>query len=151
MTAQTGEILFFKGEETWMATEPLNQYLQNRNDIKFVPSSTACWRGYYGQWEIKDNKLYLIDLEAYIEGYKMVDLNYLFPKGEMLYYVHMGYASLYDRDLFLVFENGVLVKQYEVNNADEYQKRLKQKKGTPCKIKLETYPRTQINIYTLVF
>ena len=35
MTAQAGERLFYKGEETWMAAEPLNQYLQNRNDIKY--------------------------------------------------------------------------------------------------------------------
>ncbi|GHU90915.1 hypothetical protein FACS1894155_09900 [Bacteroidia bacterium] len=118
--------------------------LQNRNDIKFISPSTACWRGYYGQWEIKDNKLYLIVLKAYIEGYRKVGLNYLFPgqkqvfanwfngeiripQGEMLEYVHMGYASLYDSDLFLVIENGILANQYEVDNEAEYQERLKQR------------------------
>ena len=79
MTAQAGERLLYKGEETWMAAEPLNQYLQNRNDIKFVSPSTACWRGYYGQWEIKDRKLYLIELKAYLEGYREVGLDCLFP------------------------------------------------------------------------
>jgi hypothetical protein len=144
MTAQAHERLIFKGNETSMAVEPLNQYLQNRNDIKFISHSTACWRGYYGQWEIKDNKLYLIGLKAYIEGYREVGLNYLFPgqkqvfanwfngeiripQGEMLEYVHMGYASLYDSDLFLVIENGILVNQYEVDNEAEYQERLKQR------------------------
>lgn len=43
----------------------------------------------------------------------------------MLEYVHMGYASLYDSDLFLVIENGILVNQYEVDNEAEYQNRLK--------------------------
>lgn len=144
MTAQAGERLFYKGEETWMAAEPLNQYLQNRNDIKFISPSTACWRGYFGQWEIKDNKLYLIGLEAYLEGYREVDLSYLFPRqkqviadwfsgkirvpqGEMLDYVHMGYASLYERDLILEIKNGELVNEYVVENEEEFQERLKDK------------------------
>ncbi len=146
MTAQIGEKLIYNGEETWMASEPLNQYLQSRTDIKFVSPSTACWRGYFGQWEIKDNNLYLTGLKAYIEDYKEVDLNYLFPGqniifanwfngkiriplGEMLNYRHMGYASLFEKDLFLIFENGTLVNQYEVDNETEYQNRLKQREG----------------------
>lgn len=144
MTAQAGERLLYKGEETWMAAEPLNQYLQNRNDIKFVSPSTACWRGYYGQWEIKDRKLYLIELKAYLEGYREVGLDYLFPgqntafanwfsgkiripQGEMLDYVHMGYASLYERDLILVFENGLLTNEYIVDNEEEYQNRIEKR------------------------
>lgn len=144
MTAQAGERLIFKGEETWMAAEPLNQYLQNRNDTKFISPSTACWRGYYGQWEIKDHKLYLIELQAYLEGYTEVGLDYLFPgqntvfanwfngkiripQGEMLDYVHMGYASLYEKDLILVFENGLLTHEYVVDNEAEYQNRLEER------------------------
>lgn len=144
MTAQAGELLIYKGEETSMAVEPLNQYLKNRNDIKFISPSTACWRGYYGEWEIKDNLLYLIGLKAYIEGYREVDLNYLFPSqkevvanwftgklrvphGKLLDYVHMGYASLYERDLILEIKNGKLVSEYIVNNEEEYQERLKNK------------------------
>lgn len=145
MTAQAGERLFYKGEEIWMAAEPLNEYLKNRSDISFVSPTTACWRGYYGQWEIIDNKLNLIELKAYIEGYREVGLNYLFPdknkvfanwfsgeiripQGEMLDYVHMGYASLYEKDLILVIENGMLVNEYVVDNEAEYQERLKKKK-----------------------
>lgn len=144
MTAQAGERLLYKGEETWMAAEPLNQFLHNRNDIKFVSPSTACWRGYYGKWEIKDRKLYLIELKAYLEGYREVGLDYLFPgqntafanwfsgkiripQGEMLDYVHMGYASLYERDLILVFENGLLTNEYIVDNEEEYQNRLEKR------------------------
>jgi len=144
MTAQAGERLLYKGEETWMAAEPLNQYLHNRNDIKFVSPSTACWRGYYGKWEIKDRKLYLIELKAYLEGYREVGLDYLFPgqntafanwfsgkiripQGEMLDYVHMGYASLYERDLILVFENGLLTNEYIVDNEEEYQNRIEKR------------------------
>jgi len=145
MTAQTGERLFYKGEDTRIATEPLDQYLQNRNDIEFVSFSTACWRGYYGQWEIKDRKLYLIEFKAYLEGYREVGLDYLFPgqntvfanwfsgkiripQGKILDYIHMGYASLYERDLILVFENGILTNEYTVDNEEEYQNRLEERK-----------------------
>jgi hypothetical protein len=138
MTAQSGETLFYKGEELRMATEPLNQYLSEKSDIKFVCNFTSCWRGYYGTWEIIDNKLYLIQLEAYIEGYEKVDLNYLFPgqnkvfanwfsgeiripQGERLHYVHMGYGTLYEKDLYLVFENGKLVNQYVLDNQAKYK------------------------------
>lgn len=137
MTAQSGERLLYKGEETWMATEPLNQYLQNRNDVKFVSPSTDCWRGYYGQWEIKDNNLFLIGLKAYVEEYREVDINYLFPgenqvfamwftgeiripQGEMLEYVHMGYASKYERDLILKFNEGVFIEEWINDNREEF-------------------------------
>lgn len=139
MTAQVGERLRFKGEETWMATEPLNQYLQNRDDINFVPKSSACWRGYYGQWEIKDNKLFLIGLKAYVEEYREVDLHYLFPgqnqvfanwfsggiripQGEMLEYVHMGYFSIFERDLVLKFSEGILIDEKQIDNRKEFEK-----------------------------
>jgi len=144
MTAQAGERLIFKWEECWMATEPLRQYLHNKNYISFVPTSTACWRGYYGKWEIKNKKLYLIDLEANL-GYGKVDLSYLFPgknevfanwfsgkiripQGEILEYVHMGYESLYKRDLILVFKNGLLINEYVVDNEKKYQNEIKKRK-----------------------
>jgi len=136
MTAQAGERLIYKGKENWMAAEPLYQYLQNRKDIKFIAPSSACWRGYNGDWKVKNKKLFLVGLNAYLEGYLAVDLNYLFPgekqvfadwftgkirvpQGEMLKYVHMGYASIFERDLFLEFENGELVKEYVVENKIE--------------------------------
>jgi hypothetical protein len=141
MTAQIGESILYNGEEYSMASEPLNQYLQTRNDIELVSNSSACWRGYYGDWEILDDKLYLIGLKAYIKGYREVGINYFFPqkqtvfanwfsgeiripKGEMLDYVHLGYASLYEKDLFLVFKNGKLISKYEIDNFDEYQERM---------------------------
>lgn len=133
MTAQAGDILLYKGKRVFMAAEPLDQYLQNRSDIKFVPPSTACWRGYYGKWEIKDDKLFLTELEAYIEGYRKVDLNYLFPQqnkvfanwfsgeirvpqGKRLEYVHAGYASIYEKDLMLTFNEGMLINEMLIDN-----------------------------------
>jgi len=49
------------------------------------------------------------------------------PCGKMLEYIHMGYASIYEKDLVLVFEKGALVEQYEVDNTNKYQERLRER------------------------
>lgn len=177
MTAQARERLLFNGEEIWMASLPLNLYLQNRGYIKFVSPSTDCWRGYRGQWEVVDNKLYLTGLTAYIAEDITADINYLFPgqnkvfadwftgeiripKGELLDYVHKGFSSLYSNDLFLVFENGILTKQYEIDNSERFLERLKQReqeeKERPAKVaKKKTHDRVLnfivISVFVLVF
>ena len=133
MTAQLKEILLYKGDKVGMATEPLAPYLQNIKDVNFLSRSTACWRGYFGIWELRDKKLFIIKLQAYLEGYKEVDLNYLFPgkneifadwfsgeiripQGEMIQYVHMGYESIFEKDLILKFKKGVLIDERIVKN-----------------------------------
>lgn len=117
-----------------MASEPLEQYLgglEKRPELDFP--HTACWRGYHGTWSIEDNRLYLIELRCYARGSAARDIEYIFPnqrkvfagwftgeiripKGEMLKYVHSAYESVYERDLFLKFENGVLVDEWLVDN-----------------------------------
>ncbi len=141
MTAQIGEIISYKGEDLMMASEPLNSYLASRRFTNFDTQSTACWRNYYGKWAIKNNKLYLVDFEAYINGGHKVDLNYLFPNaeevfanwftgdiriptGKLLKYVHMGYASIFEKDLILQFRNGILLSEKEINNREGFGKKL---------------------------
>ena len=144
MTAQTREKLYYKGIETEMASEPLRPYLENRNDIKFVGFWSSCWRGYNGQWEISENKLHLIGLKAYVsvglnlnnDGFKVVGLNYLFPEktkvfadwfsgiviipqDQMIKYVHSGFDSIYERDLILTFNKGVLQEEFTIDNHEE--------------------------------
>lgn len=136
MTAQRRELLVYNNEKYHLATEPLYSYLVDKK-ISFISPSTACWRGYIGYWLIEDNKLYLTDLEAYIDNYKEVGIDYLFPDkkrvlaewfsgeiriphGEMMKYVHQGYASLYEKELFLKIKKGVVVDQYETDNTHLY-------------------------------
>ncbi len=134
MTAQAEERIIYRGEETWMQADPLSPYLRKMN-IRFLPPSTACWRGYYGRWEISESRLYLIGLEAYVEGPEKVGLNYLFPgqervfaqwftgtvripRGELLEYVHMGYSSVYEKYLILSFSEGVLTGEMEIDHSE---------------------------------
>ncbi|MAQ69691.1 MAG: hypothetical protein CMD23_01175 [Flavobacteriales bacterium] len=117
-----------------MATEPLSSYLKNRKDIDFVFHSTACWRGYLGTWEIRDRKLFLIDFKGWLKGHNEVDLSYLFPEknevfadwfnekiriphGKMLKYVHLGYESVFEKDLILNFKKGVLINEEIQDNT----------------------------------
>ncbi|MFZ4414163.1 MAG: hypothetical protein ACOYOV_13860 [Bacteroidales bacterium] len=134
MTAQAYETLIINGEIYKMAYEPLKSYL-NQLKIKpdFVAPHTALWRGYIGKWELKDDKLYLIEFNGIIEGSVNVNINYIFPgqasvfadwftgeiripQGELLDYVHGGYQSVYEKDLFLNFNNGELTGSRTVKN-----------------------------------
>ena len=136
MTVQVRERILYKGEEFGMATEPLNQYLETRNDIRLVFPSSACWRGYYGSWEIIDNKLFLIDLNAYIKGYEEVGLNYIFPNQEKVFAnwfsgqiriedgeLLKGYDLKYEKNILLEFEDGVLVSEKEIDYTNKLRKR----------------------------
>ena len=70
MTAQTPEVLHYKGEQLSMRTEPLSDYFaQMGHQPEFQGQSTACWRGYVGQWEILLDRLYLVGISAtYADG-----------------------------------------------------------------------------------
>ena len=121
-----------------MCSTPLDVYLL-QNNIRFEAENTANWRGYQGSWEIKGSeevgyRLYLIRLTACLKYPKKVGLDYLFPefpngvfahwftgeircpRGDRLHYVHGGYASIYEEDLFLEFHEGVLKGSRVVKN-----------------------------------
>ncbi len=135
MTAQVPETLIHNGTEYALCVEPLNKYIkQQRPDIRFAWNDTSCWRGYEGTWEIKDGKLYLVDLVGCLRGDKQYPPNdpdlfaKLFPDsvgtglfadwftgqlrcpfGEMLEYVHAAYASTFEHELLIDISNGVVV------------------------------------------
>ena len=126
MTAQIGERIIYEGEEHSMCEEPLFSYFHlGGKQPKFGLTSTALWRGYVGTWEVLDDRLYLVALEGSLEDGSAANLETVFPgfptrvfahwysgtiripQGKLLDYVHMGYESVYERDLLLTFDNGV--------------------------------------------
>jgi hypothetical protein len=140
MTAQIMERIFYNEEEYGMACEPLGQYLEKKG-IQFVGMMSSCWRGYVGTWELKNDRLYLIGLNGLTSQNSEVGLDFLFPgqsevfaewfsgeiripQGEMLLYVHMEFASIYEKDLILQFENGVLTAERIVDNREEFEDEL---------------------------
>ena len=143
MTTQFREVLFYKGEKMGMAEEPLRPYLYARDDISLKSNCSACWRGYVGNWEIKDGKLYLIDLKFGFNEKEDLEMSDLFPgqlkvfadwysgeiripTGEMLEYVHMGYESIYEKDIYLEFENGCLMSERIEDNRAKHRKYLEE-------------------------
>jgi len=128
MTAQIAERLRYQGDDVAMCTNPLDDYFAMTGvSPHFVPNCSALWRGYVGRWEIADDRLYLIGLDGTLEGGAKASIETIFPgsedrvfahwysgtiripQGKELEYVHMGYGSTFERDLFLDVERGVVV------------------------------------------
>lgn len=62
MTTQTPETIIYEGVRYNFRCQILEQI---KPKIEFHPVGSFCWRGYRGAWEIRDSKLYLIDLIAW--------------------------------------------------------------------------------------
>ena len=136
MTAQIAEKLRYQGEDVAMCTNPLSDYFaMGGTNPRFESNCTALWRGYVGSWEIVDDRLYLVGLTGTLEDGAEASLATIFPEfpervfahwysgtiripqGKQLEYVHMGYGSTYERDLFLDVERGVVVTTRERQNG----------------------------------
>ncbi len=139
-TAQLGDNLVYKGQTYNIHTNPLETYFDEqhpRPDKLFGASCTACWRGYVATWEIKDDGfLYLLRL---VEGTcagnaPEIPLDKVFPgqkgpikatwfsgmleapQGELLHYVHMGYQSVYEKELHIFIEAGKVTREETIDN-----------------------------------
>ena len=139
MTAQAAEALIHKGEQLSLCSNPLGNYLECiSSPIEFYAPSTALWRGYIGTWAIEEGHLYLVKLKGFVrkgDDVEDVGLSYLFPNypdgvfahwysgelrcpmGELLNYVHGGYGSTYEQDLFIEVEKGVVMNERIVTNG----------------------------------
>jgi len=128
MTAQFTERLLLEGEAVAMCTEPLSSYFSLKGITSpFKYTSTALWRGYQGVWEIRQDRLYLLELDGEDAQGTQLSLGDIFPgypdrvfahwysgtlripRGKQLKYVHMGYGSVYEEDLLIKIRRGMLV------------------------------------------
>ena len=136
MTAQVPETLILDGQSHDMCTEPLETYFDLMQiEEPFIEPHTACWRGYFGTWEIVDDRLYLVLLEGDLRAGGRASLETFFPgfservfahwftgtlrvpQGKLLEYVHGGYGSEYERDLLIEVECGVVKSQSVKHNG----------------------------------
>jgi len=121
-----------------------------------VMSSTGNWRGYVATWEIEGKILYLREIDAVICNFqeftakkcRKAELRELFgdkyandkvkahwfsgelriPDGRRLEYVHMGYGSVYERDIILTVQMGKITKRTVIDNT---------KKARPSNLELQ--------------
>lgn len=134
MTAQIHERLILDGEQTSMASCPdlprdHPRLLQRSSEAALANGedsilfSTACWRGYQGTWEIEDDVLYLVDVRGgwILRGEGRLEADWFsgelrVPRGELLNYIHMGFASTYEEELILTIEEGAVVDRQVIDN-----------------------------------
>lgn len=141
MTAQVSDALVFQGNSYPLYSEPLHAWLSRRSNkgIRFQRIHTGCQRGYVAKWEVIDDRLYLTSIRgkfllqvgaSFVTGPEC-SVHDLFPGreqpvladwvtgtlrcpfGERLQYVHSAYASIYEHELVLQFQSGVL-KEYKI-------------------------------------
>jgi len=135
MTAQVHERLIFNGEDTSMACCPDLPYRHPRivqtdpaelardQDLGFGIFSTGCYRMYVGTWEVKDGRFFLVGIRGF---YKLVGNEPLFadwftgvlriPRGEMLNYVHGDFLSVYEVEVRVRIERGVVIETRVTDN-----------------------------------
>jgi hypothetical protein len=133
MTAQICDKIIIEDQEHRLYCEPLESFWNEYNPKPdFVPLHTGCWRGYLASWKVEGSKLYLTGIETENENLKMEKVfpvkqasifadwftgELRIPKGEMLQYVHMFYQSKFESDLFLLVDNGIILKEQVRNNC----------------------------------
>ncbi|WP_269537200.1 hypothetical protein [Cerasicoccus fimbriatus] len=147
-TGQVPDILILNGEERGIRTNPLNQWFEwtgERTDfLEYFQEGecSACWRGYIATWKITNNKLYLEKIQNFDQD-KVMPLTEIWPEqgdepvfaewysgllsipeGELLNYVHMGYSSIYARDMLLRVDSGIIVDRKVRDNRIWFLKRL---------------------------
>jgi hypothetical protein len=137
MTAQVREKIIYEGKIYSMCSCPLSPFLKlSKFKNEFISPHTALWRGYVGTWEILVERLYLVELVGDFADGSLVNLEAIFPgypnrvfahwysgtvripQGKILKYVHMGFGSIYELDLSIKIEKGVVVSvRKDYNNV----------------------------------
>lgn len=135
MTAQVPDILIIRGKRHILFSDPLRKLLHSTrktNRPKLKSTSTACYRGYVALWEIRDEHLYLLDLNGFVEQHervipinlerampwlkrpvlaKWVSGELRCPEGRLVSYVHHPFQSEYERDRILSVDKGVVLNE----------------------------------------
>jgi hypothetical protein len=144
-TAQHPDVLYYQGDTFSIFSNPLEDYYtEETRPEHFFPErvaclSTGCWRGYIAHWTIENDILYLVRIETCCWDKKRAraNLSHLFgdkciygrvkadwftggimaPQGERIEYIHMGYESIYERELIFTFEKGHMVQDNVLDNT----------------------------------
>lgn len=138
-TAQYPDKIIYNGKEYNLHSNPLELYFEKHPDKrpKGGIMSTALWRGYIATFEVKDNQLFLQNIEIeYQDATSKESYNYkwksvinevfpdqknikidwltgllVIPYGKLVNYVHMGYGSTYKNYILLEIDKGELKKE----------------------------------------
>ena len=127
MTAQAAETLILDGQEVAMSFCPgFPEDHPRIAESRYVSGRylhTGCWRQYRGTWEIRDDRLYLVSIAG---KFRLRRGQPLFAewfsgtlricRGELLQYVHMGFGSVFEEELLIDVDQGVIVESRVQDN-----------------------------------
>ena len=128
---------------------------------------------HYGTWEIKDNKLYLVDFYGYNADREKVGMEYLYPnqkevfvewftgeicvpKGENHYFHNSNNftnrsTDISEENIYFNFIDGFLISRNIVDNkksiADEYRRRVNENSHISFGPNIEMYPEDFRSLY----
>jgi hypothetical protein len=139
MTAQITDKIRYKRRIYNLFSEPLEAYFNEQHpkpEVYRHNLCSACWRGYLAKWSVKRSKLYLdyilrndyiSPIDETLEDTYRRNLSEIFQdktapifaewysgdirlvSGEMLQYVHLPYASIFETEIVLhILEGKVL-------------------------------------------
>jgi hypothetical protein len=124
MTIQVSELLFYEGEKRYLMNVPsIPDSVIQLIPQEFYTDSTALSRGYVATWEIKENKLYLIDLSS--SNYELIKKTPIFADwinkqlefgtGNKKFSNSYIYLHEYETNIHITIENGIVI---EVNSYE---------------------------------
>ncbi len=121
MTAQVREILKIRDKTYSMACTPDLPYddeliaLQENEIKKNYYGTSMCHRRYQGVWELRDDKFYLVRING---KFKLTSRKPVFaewftgelkiPQGKLLRYFHLDFFSLYEKEIQIEIEKGIV-------------------------------------------
>jgi len=139
--------MLLNGKKYSIYTNPLRAYL-SKNPRKLPRSeivSSSNWRGYVATWEVRDDRFVLTDVAILHSVSKPSQAGFstelhsvmqemfpaqrevvaewftghvVVPDGKLVNYVHMGYASTYEKYIILTVKNGVVVRNWTIDTAE---------------------------------
>lgn len=152
-TGQIPDRLILNGKTHYINTNPLERFFEKFPKKRIMNSrvSTSCWRGYIATFEISNDKLFIssiitqnYDYDKSQKIWKTIDIDVttkvfspgdkricdwytgclILPEGEVVNYVHMGYASTHERYQLIKIRNGTIVDNSKMTHSEfiEYRK-----------------------------
>ncbi len=139
-TNQVKDILYWNNDTLYLYSSPLELLggiypLQDENSLEIVASD--CWRGYFAEWKIIDNKLFLLNIHQchtnknlnkkfervhnlkFVNGKILADwVNGSFWCGNNLVPEKTLYISIYEEEYSLTFNKGILKNASEFHFKD---------------------------------
>ena len=139
-TAQIPDKILYNKKEYMLQSNPLEVFFEEYPEKrpKSQVWSNALYRGYVATFQIRNNQLYVRDIEIIDNtgksGWKSVKKNIfprrrlvkvdwmtgllVLPSGKLLSYVDRGYASTFERYTVLEINNGTLVSEKQFEYAE---------------------------------